>query len=69
MDIKMPGMDGYETVSQLRNMKITIPIVAQTAFARIDDENKILHSGFNGYLSKPIEKKKLLRTLTKFISE
>ena len=63
MDIKMPEMNGYETVAHLRNMNITIPIVAQTAFARIEDENKILKSGFDAYLSKPIEKQKLFSTL------
>lgn len=67
MDIKMPDMNGYETVSHLRNMNITIPIVAQTAFARIEDEKRILESGFDAYLSKPIEKKKLLSILDEFI--
>jgi signal transduction histidine kinase len=69
MDIKMPEMDGYETVSKLRNMKVNVPIVAQTAFARLEDENSILKSGFDGYLSKPIEKDKLIRTLNHFFSK
>ncbi len=68
MDIKMPNMDGYETISKLREMKITSPIIAQTAYARLDDENKILNFGFDAYLSKPIEKEKLLNTLNRLIS-
>ena len=66
MDIKMPDMDGYETVSRLRQMKLDIPIIAQTAFARLEDENKALNSGFDGYLAKPIEKEKLLAVLSGF---
>lgn len=68
MDIKMPDMDGYETVSQLRKMKVSSPIIAQTAFARLEDENKILNSGFDAYLSKPIEKKKLFMAMNKLFS-
>jgi signal transduction histidine kinase/ActR/RegA family two-component response regulator len=65
MDIKMPEMDGFETIQQLRNSKISVPIIAQTAYARIEDEGKILEAGFNGYLSKPIEKSKLNLLLNK----
>jgi CheY-like chemotaxis protein len=69
LDIKMPKMDGYETVKHLREMKITVPIIAQTAFARIEDEKKILNCGFDSYLSKPIEKKKLISLLAKYFSK
>jgi signal transduction histidine kinase/CheY-like chemotaxis protein len=68
MDIKMPDMDGYETASRLRSMKIEAPIIAQTAFARLEDEKNILQSGFNGYLSKPIEKHKLITMLNNYFS-
>lgn len=68
MDIKMPDMDGYETVTRLRKMKISAPIIAQTAFARLEDENKILSSGFDAYLSKPIEKNKLFLVINKIFS-
>lgn len=67
MDIKMPDMDGYETVSRLRDMNISVPIIAQTAFARIDDEQNILKSGFDAYISKPIERKKLLSILLELL--
>jgi signal transduction histidine kinase len=69
MDIKMPDMNGYEVTSHLRKLKVDVPIIAQTAFARIEDENMILKSGFNGYLSKPINKQKLLAILAKFFDE
>jgi len=59
MDIKMPEMDGFETISRLKEMKVPTPVIAQTAYARIEDEKKIIESGFDGYLSKPIERNKL----------
>jgi signal transduction histidine kinase/ActR/RegA family two-component response regulator len=59
MDIKMPEMDGFEALKHLREMEITVPVIAQTAFARIEDQNDILKAGFDGYLSKPIERNKL----------
>ncbi len=68
MDIKMPDMDGFETLQRLREMKIDMPIIAQTAFARLEDEKNILQSGFNGYLSKPIEKSKLIGVLNDYLS-
>ncbi len=59
MDIKMPGIGGFEATRRIRdaNSQVrnhAIPIVALTAFAMRDDEQKCLKAGMNGYLSKPI---------------
>jgi CheY-like chemotaxis protein len=67
MDIKMPNMDGFETVSRLRKMGVSTPIIAQTAYARIEDKSKILKSGFNAYLSKPIKKIDLINALNEVL--
>ncbi|MBN2484861.1 MAG: response regulator [Bacteroidales bacterium] len=69
MDIKMPEMDGYQAIAMLKQLKISSPVVAQTAFARIEDEDNIIRSGFDGYLSKPIDKNKLNQLLSKFLKE
>jgi CheY-like chemotaxis protein len=57
MDLQMPEMDGYEAASLLRaNPEVSrIPIVAVTAFAMVGDRDRILASGFDGYLAKPID--------------
>ncbi len=55
MDIKMPVMDGYEAVEKIREINNEIPIIAQTAYAMKEDEEKALQSGFNEYLSKPMK--------------
>ena len=57
LDIHMPKMDGYEVASRLRNDPEcrNIPIVAVTALAMVGDRERLLTSGFDGYISKPIE--------------
>ena len=54
MDIKMPVMDGYEAVSEIRKISDTVPVIAVTAFAFADDEQRIMESGFDDYVAKPI---------------
>ncbi len=67
MDIKMPEMSGYEVLHILREQGLKIPIIAQTAYARLEDENKALSAGFDGYLSKPIDRNKLNELVDKFL--
>jgi two-component system, cell cycle response regulator len=57
LDIHMPRMDGYEVA---RNLNVDpecagIPIVAVTALAMVGDREKILASGFSGYIAKPLD--------------
>lgn len=61
MDIKMPVMDGYGAVSLLKANEATksIPVFALTASAFVNDEKKILASGFDGFLAKPFKKSSL----------
>lgn len=63
MDIKMPKMDGYEATTQIRKISTSIPIIAITAHAFPEDKERILNSGFNDYLSKPIKFKELQRKI------
>lgn len=65
MDIMMPEMDGYETISHIREMKefIAIPIIALTAKTMRGDREKCIESGATEYLSKPLNKDKLLSVL------
>lgn len=63
MDIKMPEMNGYEAASIIREQNKITPIIAITAFAFGEDEQHIMRSGFNAYLSKPIKKEELHRTI------
>jgi two-component system, cell cycle response regulator DivK len=61
MDIALPGMDGLTLTRQLKADKRTrhISIVALTAFAMKGDDLKALDAGCDGYITKPIDTRKL----------
>lgn len=65
MDIQMPEMDGMETTRQLRQLEPlkNTPIIALTAHALGSEQQQILASGMNAYLTKPIDESLLLSTI------
>jgi CheY-like chemotaxis protein len=62
MDIMMPEMDGHEAMRAIRAQKrfADVPIIAITAKAMRDDQEKCFASGANDYIAKPIDVEKLL---------
>ncbi len=70
MDIQMPGMNGFETTSYIRNeMKSQIPIIALTADVTTVDIDKCLAHGMNDYISKPINEKLLYSKIMKCLKK
>ena len=67
MDIKMPEIDGFEATRQIKLINKNVCIIAVTAYAMAGDEERIMASGCDGYLSKPINKKSLLEKISEFI--
>ena len=67
MDLKMPKMDGYEATRQLREKNIEIPIVALSAKVLNGDEHHQITALFDGFLTKPVDTRKLGEMLQKFI--
>ena len=70
MDIKMPIMDGLEATRQIRNSDSeieNIPIIAMTAYAMKGERESFLDAGMDDYVSKPLEKEKLLRAIQRNI--
>ena len=63
MDINMPGMDGITAARLIKssNESKEIPVVALTASALKGDDEEILKQGFDGYISKPIDVKALVK--------
>jgi len=68
MDLKLPGMDGFEVTRLIREHNSTIPIIAQTAYALTGDASKAIDSGCNDYIAKPIRKQELLRKIETLMS-
>ena len=67
MDIKLPGMNGYEVTRKIREVNNKVPIIANTAFAMIGEEEKALKAGCNAYISKPTDRNLLLDTINSLI--
>jgi len=71
MDIMMPIMDGLEATACIRALEredaMTVPIIAMTAKAFVDDRQKSFAAGMNEHLAKPLEAKEIIKTLVKFV--
>ena len=68
-DIAMPIEDGYDLIGQVHELEAnngkTIPAVAITAYARVEDRRKALAAGFQSYLAKPIEPADLIEVVAR----
>ncbi|MFW6114435.1 MAG: response regulator, partial [bacterium] len=73
MDVEMPGMDGLEATSRIREKEkqtnTHIPIIAMTAHAMKGDRQRCLDAGMDDYVSKPIRIKQLLKTLESVLND
>lgn len=73
MDIQMPVMDGYTAARRIRALEnkshANIPILAMTANAFKEDEEKAKEAGMQAHIAKPVDVKKLLATLSEVLSE
>jgi len=66
-DIEMPGGDGYSLVRDIRGAQSawrSVPIVAVTAYSRVEDRIRLLSSGFNMHLPKPVDPSELAAVIT-----
>jgi PAS domain S-box-containing protein len=60
MDMKMAEMDGFAATQRIRQFNKEVIIIAQTAYSLVGDRERVLAAGCNDYISKPIDKEKLL---------
>jgi CheY-like chemotaxis protein len=71
LDIGMPVLDGFGVIRKIRENPClaTMPVLAVTAYAMQGDREKIMKSGFNGYLSKPVDARSLAEELKRLLSK
>jgi hypothetical protein len=67
MDIRMPGMDGFETTRRIKAINPDIIITAVTAYASDADRQRCLEAGCDSYISKPFQKNDLYQLLRKML--
>jgi CheY-like chemotaxis protein len=65
MDIQMPDIDGYEATQLLRTRGYVHPILALSAHAMREERERALQSGFDDYVTKPIERSELFDSLNR----
>jgi len=63
MDIQLPVMDGYAATAKIKELNRNIIIIAQTAYGLLGDREKILSSGFDDYIIKPIIHQNLIEKI------
>jgi two-component system cell cycle response regulator DivK len=71
LNIGMPVLDGFGVIRKIRENSClaTVPVLAVTAYAMQGDREKIMKSGFNGYLSKPVDARSLAEELNRLLSK
>ena len=69
LDIRMPGMDGYEVAAAVRGHPelAATRVVAVTASAMVGDRERIVAAGFDGYIQKPIDPERFIAEVKRFL--
>jgi two-component system cell cycle response regulator DivK len=71
MDIQLPDIDGMSALKQIRAdpASRSIPVLAVSASAMPDDQQRIVSSGFDAYIMKPINIKSFIETVDRFVGK
>ena len=67
LDIQLPVIDGYGAARIIREFRNDVIIIAQTAYSLLGDRERIIASGFDDYIVKPIFPQHLIEKLTKSV--
>jgi CheY-like chemotaxis protein len=69
LDLQLPGLDGVTLARQLKADRATreIPVVAMTAYARLEDQERAMEAGCDGYLRKPLDTQGFLQAVARHL--
>ena len=69
MDIQLPDISGIEALRQIRVVREldAVPVIAVSASVMPDEQHKIITSGFDAFVTKPINLKQFIDTVTRFL--
>ena len=68
MDVQMPGKDGLETTRYIRShMDSSIPIIALTANAFKEEEERCMQAGMNDFISKPFDEEQMIQLIARWL--
>lgn len=67
LDINMPEMNGKEVIQWIRKQKISVPVIAQTAYSLPEDISSLLDIGCTDHIAKPIQKAELFEKIMKYL--
>lgn len=67
MDIKLPGINGHIAMREIKQIRGTLPVVAQTACVSKDAKDIYMDSGFDDCLFKPIDSRELIKLIEKYL--
>jgi len=68
LDINMPGKTGFDCLKEIREKKLPISIIVQTAYAMADERQRCLDAGADAYLAKPFARPDLYKTIIPLIA-
>jgi PAS domain S-box-containing protein len=67
MDMRLPGINGYEATMQIKIMRKDVPVIAQTAYAMENERKDCLDAGCDFYITKPFDQNLLFDVLNNFL--
>jgi signal transduction histidine kinase/CheY-like chemotaxis protein len=69
MDIQMPEMDGFKSLSRIREVGYSGKVVALTAHSMKEERQRCIESGFDGFISKPVTRRELLSGISEALAK
>ena len=67
LDLQIPGISGFEAATQIKQVRQDLPIIAQSAYALIEEKERAIEAGCDAHISKPINAFDLLAAIHHFI--